>query len=124
MRIQEVRSNEHTEFYLVKLLEAFAHPEQGCFDRPLALEYLESFHSPLAHRYGKPSPTGRFEDSASPLSLYVMTPPGPPSIVSGIGSSGTLLFADWDVNNSTLYAHVQEGQVPRIIPLRVNRGGG
>ena len=53
MRTQEVRSSEHTEFYLVKLLEAFAHPVEGCFDRPLALEYLESFHSPLPHRYGK-----------------------------------------------------------------------
>src|SRR5438046_5784609 len=53
MRTQEVRSSEHTEFYLVKLLEGFAHPEHGYFDRPLALEYLESFHSPLAHRYGK-----------------------------------------------------------------------
>jgi hypothetical protein len=53
MRTQEVHSSEDTEFYLVKLLEAFAHPQHGYFDRPLALEYLESFHSPLAHRYGK-----------------------------------------------------------------------
>ena len=53
MRTQEVRSSEHTEFYLVKLLEAFAHPETDWFERPLALDYLESFHSPLPHRYGK-----------------------------------------------------------------------
>jgi hypothetical protein len=53
MRTQEVQSSEHTEFYLVRLLETFAHAEQGWFDRPLALDYLESFHSPLAHRYGK-----------------------------------------------------------------------
>ena len=53
MRSQEVRSSEETEFYLVKLLEAFAHTDRTWFDRPLALEYLESFHSPLPHRYGK-----------------------------------------------------------------------
>ena len=50
---QEVRSSEDTEFYLVKLLEGFAHPPHDWFDRPLALEYLESFHSPVAHRFGK-----------------------------------------------------------------------
>jgi hypothetical protein len=53
MHSQEVRSSEDTEFYLVRLLEGFAHAPQGWFERPLALEYLESFHSPLAHRYGK-----------------------------------------------------------------------
>lgn len=53
MRTQEVRSSEDTEFYLVKLLEGFAHAERDWFDRPLALEYLESLHSPPAHRYGK-----------------------------------------------------------------------
>src|SRR5262249_37368248 len=53
MRSQEVRSSEEMEFYLVKLLEAFAHADRGWFDRPLALEYLESFHSPLSHRYGR-----------------------------------------------------------------------
>jgi hypothetical protein len=53
MRTQEVRSSEETEFYLVKLLEGFAHAEGDWFDRPLALDYLESFHAPLAHRYGK-----------------------------------------------------------------------
>ena len=53
MHSQEVRSSEDTEFYLVKLLEGFAHAPQDWFDRPLALEYLESFHSPPAHRYGK-----------------------------------------------------------------------
>jgi hypothetical protein len=53
MRSQEVRSSPDTEFYLVKLLEGFAHPDRDWFERPLALEYLESFHSPLPHRYGK-----------------------------------------------------------------------
>ena len=53
MRTQAVRSSEETEFYLVKLLETFAHTERDWFDRPLALDYLESFHSPLPHRYGK-----------------------------------------------------------------------
>jgi hypothetical protein len=53
MRTQAVRSSEASEFYLVKLLEGFAHPERGWFERPLALEYLESFHAPVPHRYGK-----------------------------------------------------------------------
>ena len=53
MRTQEVRSSEETEFYLVKLLEAFVHPNRAWWDRPLGLEYLESFHSPLVDRYGK-----------------------------------------------------------------------
>jgi len=53
MRSQEVRSSEAMEFYLVTLLESFAHADRSWFERPLALEYLESFHSPLPHRYGK-----------------------------------------------------------------------
>ncbi len=53
MRTQAVCSSEETEFYLVKLLETFAHAEREWFERPLALEYLESFHSPPPHRYGK-----------------------------------------------------------------------
>lgn len=53
MRSQEVRSSPDIEFYLVKLLEGYAHTERDWFERPLALEYLESFHSPLPHRYGK-----------------------------------------------------------------------
>jgi len=53
MRSQSVHSSEHTEFYLVKLLEAFAHADSDWFDRPLALEYLESFHTPAPLRYGK-----------------------------------------------------------------------
>ena len=52
MRSQEVRSSEESEFYLVKLLEAFARAEHGWFERPLALEYLEALHSPLPLRYG------------------------------------------------------------------------
>ena len=53
MRAHNVESSEDSEFYLVTLLERFAHPEAGWASRPLALEYLESFHSPVAHRYSK-----------------------------------------------------------------------
>lgn len=53
MRSQSVQSSEETEFYLVKLLERFARAEREWFSRPLALEYLESFHSPATHRAGK-----------------------------------------------------------------------
>lgn len=53
MRSQAVQSSQETEFYLVKLLERFARAEGEWFARPLALEYLESFHSPMAHRAGK-----------------------------------------------------------------------
>ncbi|MCX8073804.1 MAG: hypothetical protein N3C12_15360 [Candidatus Binatia bacterium] len=53
MEAQAVRSSEDVEFYLVTLLEHFAHPRRRFDDRPLALDYLESFHAPLPHRYGK-----------------------------------------------------------------------
>lgn len=53
MRSQEVKSSELTEFYLVGLLEQFARPGTEWNDRPLALEYLESFHSSQPHRYAK-----------------------------------------------------------------------
>jgi len=53
MRTQEVQLREETEFYLVTLLEKFARTERDWFDRPLGLEYLESFHDPLVHRVGK-----------------------------------------------------------------------
>ncbi len=53
MRSQAVRSSEDSEFYLVKLLEGFAHAEQDWFERPLGLEYLESLHSPPLHRFGR-----------------------------------------------------------------------
>ena len=53
MRSESVQSSEETEFYLVKLLERFARAEREWFERPLALEYLESFHSPVTHRAGK-----------------------------------------------------------------------
>lgn len=53
MRTHRVESSEDSEFYLVKLLERFAHPHPEWNSRPLALEYLESFHSPLAHRCAK-----------------------------------------------------------------------
>lgn len=53
MRSQEVESSQETEFYLVNLLERFARAEREWLSRPLALEYLESFHSPAVHRFGK-----------------------------------------------------------------------
>jgi hypothetical protein len=53
MRTQAVHSSEAAEFYLVRLLEGFARADEAWFDRPLALDYLESFHSPRAHRYDK-----------------------------------------------------------------------
>jgi len=53
MRAQEVETSEHTEHYLVRLLERFAHPEPGWNERPLALEYLESFHDDRPARLAK-----------------------------------------------------------------------
>lgn len=53
MRSQEVESSEHAERYLVGLLEGFAHPDPDWDARPLALEYLESFHSPTPFRRAK-----------------------------------------------------------------------
>jgi hypothetical protein len=53
MRSQEVASSEFTEFYLVNLLEQFARPDTEWNERPLALEYLESFHSSQPSRYIK-----------------------------------------------------------------------
>lgn len=53
MRTQDVEPSEHAEFYLVSLLERFAHPEPHWDSRPLALEYLESFHSPTPDRFAK-----------------------------------------------------------------------
>jgi hypothetical protein len=54
MATQQVASSEWTEFYLVQLLEAFAHPGRtDLLDPPLALDYLEAFHLPASQRYGK-----------------------------------------------------------------------
>jgi hypothetical protein len=53
MRTQRVTGNEQVEAYLVRLLERFAHPPAGWNSRPLAIEYLESFHSPIFNRYEK-----------------------------------------------------------------------
>ncbi|GIW41297.1 MAG: hypothetical protein KatS3mg076_1874 [Candidatus Binatia bacterium] len=53
MEAQDVRSTEDSEYYLVTLLERFARPRQDWFDKPLALEYLESFHTGRADRYQK-----------------------------------------------------------------------
>jgi len=48
-----VESSEPAEHYLVALLERFAKPVPGWDSRPLALEYLESFHSSRPHRCAK-----------------------------------------------------------------------
>jgi hypothetical protein len=53
MRSQEVEPSEHAEFYLVTLLERFAHPAPDWDARPLALDYLESFHGPTPLRCAK-----------------------------------------------------------------------
>jgi hypothetical protein len=53
MRTHEVESSEPTEHYLVALLERFAKPAPGWDSRPLALEYLESQHTPRPHRCAK-----------------------------------------------------------------------
>ena len=53
MRTHEVESSEPAEHYLVSLLERFAKPAPGWDSRPLALEYLESLHSPRPHRCAK-----------------------------------------------------------------------
>ena len=53
MSSQAVRSTEETEFYLVSLLESFARPRRDWFERPLALDYLESFRSSSAARHAK-----------------------------------------------------------------------
>jgi hypothetical protein len=53
LRRQEVETSEYAEFYLVSLLERFAHTEPDWDTRPLALHYLESFHGPTPHRYAK-----------------------------------------------------------------------
>jgi hypothetical protein len=53
LRSQAVQPSEPTEHYLVTLLERFAKPDPDWNTRPLALEYLESFHSPRPHRCAK-----------------------------------------------------------------------
>jgi hypothetical protein len=53
MRTHEVESSEPAEHYLVTLLERFANPPAGWDSRPLALDYLESFHTPRPHRDAK-----------------------------------------------------------------------
>jgi len=50
MRTHEVHSSEPTEHYLVALLERFARPAPDWDARPLALDYLESFHQPRPRR--------------------------------------------------------------------------
>src|SRR5579862_2807767 len=53
MRAHGGESSEPAEHYLVALLERFAKPVPGWDSRPLALEYLESFHSSRPHRCAK-----------------------------------------------------------------------
>jgi hypothetical protein len=48
---QKVLPSENAEFYLVQLLERFIRHEQGLLDRPLALDYLESFEGDPPERY-------------------------------------------------------------------------
>ncbi len=66
---------------------------------------------------GKPSPTGRFEDSASPLRLYVMSPGGPPIAVSGL-IPGNVLFADWDLRSYSVRIGYWNGQSQATVTYR------
>ncbi|MGH7820065.1 MAG: hypothetical protein ACREQ9_09845 [Candidatus Binatia bacterium] len=50
---QKVSPSESAEFYLVQLLTGFVRPERRLLDRPLALEYLESFDDQTPVRYQK-----------------------------------------------------------------------
>lgn len=50
LHTHEVHPSEPTEHYLVNLLERFAKPAPGWEARPLALDYLESFHHPRPQR--------------------------------------------------------------------------
>ncbi len=58
---------------------------------------------------GKPSPTGRLEDSTGALRLYVMPPGGSPVVASGI-LPGEVLYAAWNLNARTLSVWMQNGQ--------------
>jgi hypothetical protein len=71
---------------------------------------------------GKPAPTGRFEDNATPLRLYVMGADMQPAAASGL-LPGPVLFADWDLPNSRITVYVDQGRGYRPITLPVNRGG-
>jgi hypothetical protein len=54
MATQRVAASETAEFYLVRLLEAFARPGRAdLLDPPLALDYLEAAQLPAAQRYEK-----------------------------------------------------------------------
>src|SRR4051812_23424248 len=54
MATLRVDSTETTEFYLVRLLEAFTRPGRGdLLDPPLAVDYLEAFQLPASQRCGK-----------------------------------------------------------------------
>lgn len=53
LRTQALETSEPAEHYLVALLERFAKPAPGWDARPLALDYLEAFHTPRSHRWAK-----------------------------------------------------------------------
>ena len=53
MQAQEVDSSEDTEFYLVRLLERYARVEREWLAKPIAIEYLESFHASAEFRVTK-----------------------------------------------------------------------
>ncbi len=50
---QRVEPSENAEAYLVQLLERFVRPAPDTFDRPLALDYLESLDQRPPERYQK-----------------------------------------------------------------------
>lgn len=54
MTAQRVASSETTEFYLVRLLEAFVRPDRAdLLDPPLAIEYLEALQTSAPERFQK-----------------------------------------------------------------------
>jgi hypothetical protein len=54
MAAQQVESSETTQYYLVRLLEAFARPTRGdLLDPPLGVDYLEALQLPALQRYEK-----------------------------------------------------------------------
>jgi hypothetical protein len=65
---------------------------------------------------GKPSPTGRLEDSTGRLQLYVLSPGGTPTPVSG-EIAGSVVYADWDLARQTVKVRVGGGS--SLLTLRV-----
>ncbi len=69
MRAHEVQVSALAERYVVGLLERYATPPSNWDSRPLALDYLESFHHPHARRWATLKQVG---DSALFLSGIFM----------------------------------------------------